>query len=568
MKLLRDAMGNLVTLGKALAVASEESLSSEPLPGAGEEVWQKLYNAAKAYSIEKAYPTQGFFPVVHDNSLCVLCMQPLSSEAKIRMVRFKDFMEKTIKKQVETARDELDTIRTTLEGLDIPVVEIYQDAVDEIEGRDKELADELKTYLLAAPTRRDVMVEAAVEKREFEAPELQELCGDRFTKIINALEKEAEQMLKAAEPETLQRMIEEQAELLARKLLSTRIQNIKAYVGQLKVARKYDECIEETGSKKVTEKGKEILTGALTPKLQKALRVELDALNIGHIPLHLKATGSEGETRHKLELVGCQVPDKTNLTDILSEGEQHVVAVAGFLAELGVSSTTSPIIFDDPVCSLDHLYRTKIAERLAKEAAFRQVIVFTHDIAFLLELEAKAGESGQYFFSQTVLKTGGMPGCRTEMKPWHAMPVKKRLECLDQMLHDFRNPHTTDAQIYNQNAAQLYGLLRETWEAAVEEVLFQGIVVRHGSEIQTLKLRYVIVTDDDYKTIHFGMKTCSKWMFGHDKAHALDVNRPTPGEIEKDILSLRGCVNAINVRRNAVEKQRHASIQPLIPLVG
>ena len=54
-------------------------------------------------------------------------------------------------------------------------------------------------------------------------------------------------------------------------------------------------------------------------------------------------------------------------------------------------------MLDDPVSSLDHVFTGKIAARLAQEGLKRQVIIFTHNIAFLMELEdacealAKAG---------------------------------------------------------------------------------------------------------------------------------------------------------------------------------
>lgn len=58
-----------------------------------------------------------------------------------------------------------------------------------------------------------------------------------------------------------------------------------------------------------------------------------------------------------------------------------------FLAELATTDTASAIVFDDPVSSLDHVHRDKVAERLANESLSRQVIVFTHDIAFLILVE-------------------------------------------------------------------------------------------------------------------------------------------------------------------------------------
>jgi len=45
------------------------------------------------------------------------------------------------------------------------------------------------------------------------------------------------------------------------------------------------------------------------------------------------------------------VPTLLTASDILSEGEQSVVAVASFLAELQTASHNGGIVFDDPVCS-------------------------------------------------------------------------------------------------------------------------------------------------------------------------------------------------------------------------
>jgi ABC-type lipoprotein export system ATPase subunit len=389
-----------------------------------------------------------------------------------------------------------------------------------------------------------------------------------LTRISDALEKEATEVEKSAVPGTLLKMKAQQTELAAKKLLYTRRDSIKTYVGQLRTAKKYDQCIAETDFRSITDKGKDILTKTLTPQLQEALLEELGALNARHIPLRLKATGREGETLHKLELMGCPSSVKANLTEILSEGEQHVVAVAGFLAELRVSNPLCPIVFDDPVCSLDHLYRGKIAKRLAREATSRQVIIFTHDIAFLLELEATTAELGGYFFYQMVLREGGTPGYCTEKKPWHTMSVKERITYLDSKLKELSNIHKTDKKQYNEQAARLYGLLRESWEATVEEVLLKGVIIRHGSEVKTLLLRYVTVTDEDYRTIFFGMGKCSEWMTGHDKARSLDENRPAPVEVSLDIQSLRNFVTSVNKRNEDIEKQRKESVKAQVATAG
>ncbi|MEL2266476.1 AAA family ATPase, partial [Klebsiella pneumoniae] len=61
-------------------------------------------------------------------------------------------------------------------------------------------------------------------------------------------------------------------------------------------------------------------------------------------------------------------------------------ALAYFFAELQQSGSSSGVVFDDPVSSLDHSHRTAVARRIVQESAQRQVIVFTHDAVFFGEL--------------------------------------------------------------------------------------------------------------------------------------------------------------------------------------
>ena len=95
--------------------------------------------------------------------------------------------------------------------------------------------------------------------------------------------------------------------------------------------------------------------------------------------------------------------------EILSEGERTCVGLAGLLAELDTTENRSGIILDEPVSSLDHNYRERIARHLAEEAKNRQVVVFTHDVVFLFLLERYAG-SKEVAFQPVTLRRGGSQG--------------------------------------------------------------------------------------------------------------------------------------------------------------
>ena len=102
-----------------------------------------------------------------------------------------------------------------------------------------------------------------------------------------------------------------------------------------------------------------------------------------------EAGGKKGVLYHQLVLKrapGVELPN------VVSEGEQRCLAIASFFAELSTADDRSAIVFDDPVSSLDYRWREGVARRLVEEAKTRQVIVFTHDVVFLLRLKELAEE--------------------------------------------------------------------------------------------------------------------------------------------------------------------------------
>jgi hypothetical protein len=563
---LREEISRLLVLENAAEIASKTSFAIEPLAGVGSSPWQVLYNAAREYSTQVAYPDRDF-PVLDNEALCVLCMQPLQEDTKARMARFKAFMEGATKRQLDTATEGIQKKRRSLEQTTFPPTEIVKSVVDEIRNRNEQLAKQTEAYLTAMQERRNHMIQSIADKQPEAYPPAEPIAVECLVKVSDQFEKEAQDIEETAKPEELAAKKNERDGLLAWKLVSQKKQEIVTYVTQLKTSVKYNECIAETAFKHITDRGRDIISAALTDRLIEALGRELKNLNASYLPLNLRPSGVEGETRYRMELTGSCL-SKADLSEILSEGEQHVVAIAGFLAELGIRDHKCPIVLDDPVCSLDHQYRDKVAERLAKEAITRQVIVFTHDIAFLLELQHSAAEQGAYFHIQTVARHGNTPGDCSEGAPWHAMSVLDRIKHLKKELNNFEGLYGIDWGQYNQKASYLYGLLRETWEAAVEEELLFKTIRRHGNEVQTKRLAQVEVTTSDYVEIESQIGRCSTWMVGHDKSKALSVNRPSPDEIRRDIQSLETFRSNIRNRAKRLNEEREQALQTRRPSVG
>jgi len=99
-----------------------------------------------------------------------------------------------------------------------------------------------------------------------------------------------------------------------------------------------------------------------------------------------------------------------SLTEVLSEGEQKVVAIADFLAEASFRGGSAPLIFDDPVNSLDYRRLSEIVSRIVGLSEEHQIIVLTHNIWFASELLARFEQNSAACSFYQVLERDGAKG--------------------------------------------------------------------------------------------------------------------------------------------------------------
>ncbi|MCO5066759.1 MAG: AAA family ATPase [Rhizobiaceae bacterium] len=209
--------------------------------------------------------------------------------------------------------------------------------------------------------------------------------------------------------------------------------------------------------------------------------------------MHLKVGLARKSNQTKAEF---EVDPKTKLTkvtsEILSEGEQRALALAGFLTEVALTDGSGPIVIDAPVSSLDRDRSAKVAQRIAEEASKRQVIVFTHDIVFFNELCSAADQVGIEPVTVALFSDKSAAGkVDTAGMPWKGQNVAKRIGRLKNDAAPLAKLHTVSPADYEYQVKNLYGRLRDTYERVVEEVVFRDIIRRGTDVIQTQLLRYV-----------------------------------------------------------------------------
>jgi DNA repair ATPase RecN len=518
------------------------------LPGTGGEQWKAMWESSRIYSEQQAYPGNAF-PVIEDGSRCVLCQQDLDHAAAHRLNQFEEFITSTTELELRQLRENFARRRNAFNSL-TTTTEAVAETIKELHLEHDAKAKIISTAIAQNEKRRAAVVAALTEDKELSqdcpAPAS---ASQQALSIAVEIEARIKSLRESASTDARKKMTDEAQELRARVLLGKHEQTILGEIENKKKVAAYGQCIEETRPNAITQKSSAVTKAVVSERLKQSFKTELQNLEFNHVEVELKEVGgAEGVFYHKLILTrnpGIEVPK------VVSEGEQRCISIAAFFAELSTADNPSAIVFDDPVSSLDFEWRNNVAKRLVEESKRRQVIVFTHDVVFLLALKQFAAQSGIQALDQHVRRQSKGAGVCAEELPWVAMPVKgkigylkNRWQAADKLSRDGHQ----DA--YEQEAKYLYGLLREAWERALEEVLLGGVVERYRPSVQTQKLAPLAdITEEDCKTVETAMTKCSTWLPGHDQPAAARAPIPGATELKKDIDALETWVKGIRDRR-------------------
>lgn len=542
----------------ALEVLSKSLSSSTVLENIGGEVWRELYLAAKSFS-EECYSGK-HFPNIESGAVCVLCQQSFSAEAQSRMGAFEKLMEGSIKKEYDVALENFEKAIKYLKENFIDNQETLKNNLTDLKSEHDDLDDdELDTVkdcankLVSLTTSLDVDEIPSLCFCSQLLPKVQELSRETLKHL-----DEVKEIIKPEKLSTLNLKLQEYEQ---KKEVYDKKSEYLSHISDFLFNRKIDECVKQVGTTSISRGGNKIVSNHVSDLFLEMLKKELLQLGAKKIPLNLKTSGDSGAVNFDIGLENAILPKATKLTEILSEGEVKVISLAVFLAEVGIHPDKYPIVLDDPVTSLDHKYREKIAERLVVEGIERQVIVFTHDISFVTMIEKNCLEK-QVKLHMISIRNDNGHGEIKEESPWNAKGVTDRINFLKGLHIQLRTDESKlDQETYNRRAGEIYGFFRETWERFVEEILFYKTISRFGYEVKTLSLKGVIVTDDDFKTIYWGMSKCSRWMVGHDDSAPLDSGRPRPEEILSDIESFSSYFKSCKKRNNELNNQREELVR-------
>ena len=228
----------------------------------------------------------------------------------------------------------------------------------------------------------------------------------------------------------------------------------------------------------------------------------------------------------------------------MSEGEARIVALAAFLADVTGCNSNNPFIFDDPISSLDQSYEERTVKRLVELSKSRQVIVFTHRISLLSQLN-DACQITAYGIRHEAWGTGEIGDL-----PMSAKSPQKALNNLlnDKVAKAKKILEEDGFEAYYPFGKMICSDLRILVERIVETNLLADVIQRYRRAINTMgKIgKLAKINNDDCSMID---KFMTKYSYHeHSQPPEAPIELPAPDEIKRDIEYLISWIDEFNKR--------------------
>lgn len=296
-----------------------------------------------------------------------------------------------------------------------------------------------------------------------------------------------------------------------------------------------DEARRLTNTKALSDKKSELADELITDAYKKRFHDEIKNLGASYLKVILEKTGAtKGRVFHRIRLK--DIVSDVHAADVLSEGEFRIISLAAFLADIEGQPAKSPIIFDDPVSSLDQVFEETTVKRFIELCKSRQVIVFTHRLSLLAALEKNAKKENMepHIIS---LERGGC-GEPSEL-PLRLQNPKTAISKLLELVKKARKVLSESGrEKYETDAQGICSSFRNTLQRVIEYDLLSEVVQRFDSDIHTKNIiKLSAISPEDCKILDDLMTEYSKYM--HPQSYETPISLPLPDQLQSDLEKLK-----------------------------
>lgn len=536
-----DALrGVIISFVEASAFAKQmgiDQFKCDYFTQVGSNEWYQFIRAAKELAATEGQPPEReLYP--QKDERCLLCRQLLSDEAVDLIRRLWKFLEDGIQKRLKDAEDNLKKIK---EGFEAVQTEFFnEDSVYYrlIQENKTEYLSVIQDFLAACGNRKNKGIEFIANAKAETLSPLPANGVQGIDEIVTAFEKQSDDLLKKDPAEEIGKL--EKALMLYRhRLIIKQIQKeVTVYVVGRVWASAASRKIGTTAH--ITKKHDALFEKVVTEGYVKQFNGILEALG-PPINVRVDTIPRKGVTYKQIVLDKCvaavsdATPDK-----ILSEGEKRAVTLADFLAEVEVDPGCTSMVLDDPVTSFDLEWREKIASVFARESAKRQVIIFTHDLAFLYYLIEAAEQEGSDILCHWIQRgiANDIPGyVSIDNSP--AIDKSFKTPAKAQKLYE-RAKDETDFSEQERLLRDGFGALRTCYEAFIIFDLFNGVVERFNERISFGRLEQIVWDESIVQEVIKKYEELSRLMEGHLHSTEFGPKKITPNLLNSEIQHFAG----------------------------
>lgn len=497
-----------------------ENFKTDKIKGIGTEEWKNFIVSAETFA--KTQKTENaIYPENDDN--CLLCQQPLSDVALKLISNYWTFIKSVAEQNAKQAQEKLAEAKNNYGNLNFDL--FPQDNMLTVwltEKFPKEL-EALKLKLTEQKTLAENIVSDIQSKTANERTEIK-VSVEQHTTVETAIDTLIKNLKEDEQNKALENLLKEKTLLEHKEKFNTHFSKFETLVKNqvwIKEAQKGD-----FAKRKITDTEKALSNKYFNQKYIDSFNDECKKLN-GNFGIEINHTGSAGKSYRQLKLKG------QNPNAVLSEGEQKVIAIADFLAEMQLSEVNRGIIFDDPVTSLDEKRKSEIAERLAQEALQKQVIIFTHDLVFVSSLIGHCKETNTTNECHWIENfEGSQPGTI-----WlrNTPSFEKDYKTSGKAQGYYNEAKKSAPEKREDKIKNGFAALRTSYETQVVFGLFKGVVQRFEERVSVDSLKSVFFTIELRDELLDSFYQCCRYMEGHSHSDKYAYKKPELENLNEEI---------------------------------
>ncbi|MCC7641971.1 MULTISPECIES: AAA family ATPase [unclassified Janthinobacterium] len=546
---LVEARVSAITKRKAAKEDAQRVFADAEVDGIGNATWRQLWELARKFSIEYAYPGIPF-PNTSEEAKCVLCNQELDGAAQARLKHFEEFVQGGLEASAKQAEGQVDVLVKRLPVL--PQIEEWR-----VQLAVLKLTEESCSQLHASLLARKSFAESATEVKDL--PVLDWAQSDQvIAKLLGELLIEEKGLQALQQDDQRKQMVARVFELRAAEWLKQNKQSISDEVARLNTVAAMDKAISQANTIALTKKSNELAKSELSAGYQKRFAAELKRLGGDRLKV-IPESKQQGKGKTTFGIALTETKRDAPAAKILSEGELRIVALAAFLADITGANQVTPFVFDDPISSLDQDFEERVVKRLVGLTEERQVVIFTHRLSLLAQVDAevkKIKEAADFaktsspvkLHVETLRRMGNVAGIRVSFSARDSKPKQAINSFQNDYVPKLKKLLTNGDEQYEQYAKGVCSDLRIVVEKCIESELLNDVITRFRRPINTVgKLGALAKIEKGDCDLMDDLMTRYS-IFEHSQSEEFPAPVPDAAQIEIDVNNLAKWIEEFSKR--------------------